>query len=145
VTAPYRMFSLIENCPSSQHRDVKTVRGVSGEVTTYISRWLDANPGRWFIVGEMTDRSNFLGVESRGLRKLGYESETVNNKIYGRLPHASGVPLSACVTRAKPTGYKTPLPSLESDPFDWSISELRTAASTAREWLLGAEGYAQAA
>lgn len=145
MTGPYRIFSLIESCPISQHDGAATgKRGEMGEATKHVAGWLNANPGRWFLVGETLGAKNTcIGVDYRGLRKFGFEAEIVNNKMYARLPHASGVPLSSWVTRIPPH-RKDELPMLRRDKFNWSLEELRTAASTAREWLAGGVGYAAA-
>jgi hypothetical protein len=143
---PYRIFSLIESCPISQHDGVTTGKtGEMGAASQYVAGWLNANPGRWFLVGEVLDTKNSLiGVDSRMLRKFGYDGEIVNNKMYARLPHASGLPLSDFVTRKGPPGRTEAMPMLQRDKFNWSLEELRNAASTAREWLGGSVGYAAA-
>ena len=147
MTAPYRIFSLIESCPTDQFSsDQLWKAGERGEATDYVARWLDANPGRWFLIGEMLPvKGTFIGVEPRSMRKFGYEAELCNNKIYARLPHASGVPLSDFVTRKGPPGRTEAMPDLRPDPFNWTVSEMRSALSTAREWLNGRRGYAAAA
>ena len=146
MTAPYRMFSLIEGCPSSQMEGANTNRGEMGAATRYVTGWMDANPGRWFMVGEMLDRKNdFLGVLHTGLRKFGYEAEIVDRKIYARLPHHSGIPLVELVGVPQQHGRPEASPDFKLDSFNWSLDELRTAASVAREWLRGADAYAQAA
>lgn len=146
MVAPYRMFSLIENCPQSQHEGVSTNRGEMGDATAYVSRWLDANPGRWFIVGEALERKNdFIGVTHTSLRKFGYEAAIVQKKVYARLPDASGLPLEDLIPKYKQHGRPEPFPWLRSDPFAWTLAELRTASSTASEWLRGADVHALAA
>lgn len=136
-----RIFTLVESCPASQHEDASTNRGEMGAATRYMAGWLDANPGRWFIVGEMPSKNEQLGVNHMSMRKFGYEAQLVNGKVYARSPHASGAPLSDLVSKHKPVGQGEKMPRLERDRFNWSLDELRTAASTAREWLRGGVGY----
>lgn len=146
MSAPYRIFSLIESCPTSQYDGAATgQKGEMGAATKHVAGWLDANPGRWFIVGEILDRKgNLVGIDCRMLRKFGYDAEIANNKMYARLPDASGLPLSDLVTRKGPPGRTEAMPMLTRDKFNWTLAELRTATSTAREWLTGGVGYAAA-
>jgi hypothetical protein len=146
MTAPYRMFSLVEGCPTNQHDGADTGSGEIGMATRYVAGWLTSNPGRWFLVGETLQvKNSFIGVDHIALRKAGFEAELVNKKVYARQSHASGVPLSDFVTRDKPAGQQAPLPDLKRDPFNWSVSEMRSALSTAREWLQGSGAHAAAA
>jgi hypothetical protein len=139
------MLSLIEMCSGPSHGG-RVDNGIA-EVTALGFDWLDANPGRWFIVGEvvpgMSSKAHTIGLSSRAVKAGGYEVETVNNRVYARSQHPSGVPLSDFVTRS----YQPPrddLPKLGRDKFDWSFSELLTAAETAREWLFPTSSHAAA-
>ena len=142
---PYRVMTLVEMCAGDLHE-------VGGETSPTLIRalgWLNANPGRWFIVGEierdqLTGRKGILGIDPLTLKRHDYEIETVNNRIYARLPHACGLPITDFVTRSHARKAE-PLPTLLADSFGWSLDELRTAASTAREWLMGADAHALAA
>ena len=146
MSAPYRIFTLVESCPQSQMEDANTNRGQMGAATRHVAGWMNANPGRWFMVGEMLNRTgDFLGVLHTGLRKFGYEAEVVDRKIYARLPDASGIPLVELIGVPKQHGRPEASPDYQRDSFNWSLEELRTAASVAREWLMGAESHALAA
>ena len=132
--APYRIMSLVETCTMSPHDDLK-----DNEAAKRGSAWLEANPGRWFIVGEIdyemgTGRDSEVGMSHAVARRSGFEVERINNKVYARVPHASGLPLSDFVARSYGRKFD-PLPKLERDKFDWSFSELLSAAETARNWL----------
>ena len=137
MTAPYRMLSLVEMLSGAPQAG-RVDNGIA-EVTALGFDWLDANPGRWFIVGEvipgMSSKAHTIGLSVRAVKAGGYDVETVNNRIYARSQHPSGVPLSDFVTRLRPKGHRDELPKLERDKFDWSFSELLSAAETARNWL----------
>jgi hypothetical protein len=140
MSAPYRILSLVEQA-SEGHNEGRSDGG-PGEATQAVAGWLEANPGRWFIVGEVeryTDSGTAItvGLDKRSMLRNGFEAQTVNNKLYARLADASGLPLSDFVTRKRPTSYHDPLPSLTSDPFGWTIAELSDACVTAYEWLSG--------
>lgn len=131
---PYRIMTLVEACTMSPHDDKKdsdAVRRGAG--------WLEANPGRWFIVGEFAREFHghseaIVGMDQRTARAAGFEAETVNSRVYARLAHPDGLPLADFVTRSY-RRQSDPLPKLASDPFGWSITEMQNALSTAREWL----------
>ena len=137
MSAPYRINSLIEMCSGDLSYD-KGDDGV-GAAMRRATGWLEANPGRWFVVGEVVStgsRHNRLtvGIDVSSARRAGFEVTTVNNKVYARIPHPSGLPIDVFVTKRNPQ-RTDPLPRLQSDPFEWSLSELRAAAETARDWL----------
>ncbi len=142
---PYRIMTLVEMCSGILHE-------VAGDTSPRLSAaigWLKANPGRWFLVGEYvadkaTGRRHILGIDPLTLTRYELEQATVNNKIYGRVPDASGLPITDFVTRSH-ARKSDPLPELERDAFGWSLAELRTAASTAADWLRGTETHAAAA
>ena len=142
MSGGYRILSLIEMC-SDGHSEGRTDKGL-GEATQKASGWLVSNPGRWFIVGEIvrdraTGNSVTVGLKVRTMTSAGFEVECVNNKVYARHAHESGVPLSDFVTRKKPVGKgdMQNLPTLASDPFGWTVAELSDACVTAYEWLSG--------
>jgi hypothetical protein len=141
--APYRIMSLVETCTMSHHDDTK-----DNEAVKRGSAWMEANPGRWFIVGEIdAERGSRhdveIGMSLGTARRNGFEAVRLNSKVYARLPHPSGLPLSDFVTRHYERQFD-PLPKLERDKFDWSFSELLTAAETARDWLFVRELHAAA-
>ena len=146
MTAPYRMLSLVEMLSGSPQAG-RVDNGIA-EVTALGYGWLDSNPGRWFIVGEvipgMSSSAATIGLSVRAVKAGGYDVETINNRIYARLPHPSGLPLSDFVTRNRPKGHRDELPKLERDKFDWSFGELLAAAETARNWLFPAVAHAAA-
>lgn len=140
VTAPYRILSLIEMCSGALNGG-RVDNGI-GEVTARAAGWLEANPGRWFTVGEIIrDKDSGMvvtvGLALRPIRAAGYEAETINNRIYARTADPDGLPLSDFVTRSF-VQRGDPLPMLKRDKFDWSLAELRRAADTAAEWLFPA-------
>lgn len=143
MSTPYRINTLVEMCSGNMAQD-KLDDGV-GAAMRKASGWLEANPGRWFVVGEIISSPSVLtiGMDVSSGKRAGFEVETVNNKIYARVPHVSGLPLSDFVTRIPPK-RASPLPTLQTDPFEWSIAELRKAAETAREWLMPGMSYAAA-
>jgi hypothetical protein len=142
----YRINSLVEICSG----DLSSNKGDDG-IGAAMSRamgWLEANPGRWFIVGEVTNARggrthSTFGMDLSSARRAGLETSVVNNRIYARVPHPDGLPLDNLVTRRNPV-RTDPLPRLQADPFEWSISELSNAAETAREWLFPGAYYAAA-
>lgn len=141
--APYRIMTLVELCTSSPHEDRK-----DSEAVKRGAGWLEANPGRWFIVGESSRdlHSGYeaaVGMDLRTARAAGFEAEQLNNKIYARMADSDGLPLSDFVVRSYQR-QSEPLPTLASDPFGWSLAELRSAVATARDWLLQ-EDYCVAA
>lgn len=146
MSAPYRINSLVELCSGSLSQD-KDEDGV-GVAMRKATGWLEANPGRWFVVGEL-DRTpgiktaTSVGMDEFSAKRAGFEAKVVNNKLYARIPHPGGLPLSDFVTKRRPKRVD-PLPRLESDPFEWSLSELRRAAETAREWLFPGVSHAAA-
>lgn len=146
MTGPYRLLSLIEMCNAGGN-DGRVDGGIA-EVTALGFGWLDSNPGRWFIVGEvipgMASKAHTIGLSTRAVKAGGYEVETINNRIYARLASPDGLPLSDFVVRSF-ARKGDPLPKLERDKFDWSFSELLAAASTARDWLFPTEGRHAAA
>lgn len=144
MTAPYRIMTLVELC-SGDNR----VKGDddTSEATMRATGWLEANPGRWFIVGErmleVTTGDAYHGIGRVSARRAGFEVQVINNKVYARIPSPDGLPLEDFVTR-KQSKRVDPLPKLERDAFDWSLSELREAALTARDWLFPGVSYAAA-
>jgi hypothetical protein len=132
--APYSIMSLVETCTMPHHDDPK-----DNEAVKRGSAWMEANPGRWFIVGEIdrehgTRNDTDIGMSLATARRNGFEAERLNSKVYARLSHPAGLPLSDFVTRSYERQFE-PLPKLERDKFDWSLAELLTAAETARNWL----------
>ena len=142
MTAPYQILSLVEQC-SAGHNEGRSDGG-AGEATQIAAGWLEANPGRWFIVGEIeryTETGNAItvGLDKRSVRRNGFEAEILNFKIYARLADPSGLPLSDFVSRKRRASHLDPLPTLSTDPFGWSIAELSDACLTAYEWLRGGQ------
>lgn len=143
MSAPYRINTLVEMC-SGETR----VKGddEQGQAVRRAAGWLEANPGRWFIVGERMEHSAsndiYFGISQTSARKAGFEVQVANNKVYARTASPDGLPLEDFVTRR--VKRVDPLPRLQSDSFGWSISELRAAAETARDWLFPGVSYAAA-
>lgn len=140
MSAPYRILSLIEQCADSHNNGRND--GGPGEATQLAAGWLEANPGRWFIVGEIvrwseTGNAEVVGLDKRSMLRNGFEAETVNNKLYARLADPSGLPLSDFVTRKRPSSCRDDPPRLTTDVFGWTVAELQDACVTAYEWLSG--------
>ena len=141
---PYSIMTLIEVLSGN----LMEQHGETAEAIVKANGWLEANPGRWFLVGElqpelaMGGRPPCIGMDMATARRFGFESETRNNKVYARLANSDGLPLDALV--AKRVKRTDPLPKLERDVFNWSPSELREAAHTAAHWLFGRVSYAAA-
>lgn len=139
---PYRIMTLVELLSGS----LMLSGGEPGEAVTKAVGWCEANPGRWFIVGHLTklgaETVLEIGMDQATARNNGLEAETRNYTVYARTASPSGLPLDDFVTRR--TFKRDPLPMLQRDRFDWTLHELRNAASTAREWLAGGVGYAAA-
>lgn len=144
MSAPYRINSLIELCSGDLSSD-KGDDGVGAAMRKAIG-WLEANPGRWFVVGEITrahGNSTAFGMDAPSAKRAGFEVATLNNCVYARVPHPDGLPIDDFVTRRNPKRVD-PLPRLQTDPFEWSMLELRAAAETARNWLFPGDCYAAA-
>lgn len=139
---PYRIMTLVEMLSGS----LMEQHGETAEAIVKASGWLEANPGRWFIVGEMESTGGTtvlqLGMDKETARRSGFEAEVRNNRVYARLASSEGLPLDVFVQ--KRVKRVDPLPKLERDVFNWSLSELREAALTAREWLFPGASYAAA-
>jgi hypothetical protein len=137
-------MTLVEICSGALHE-------VGGEPAPEVQAafgWLRANPGRWFLVGEQdrdwaTRRKDRIGMDISTVKYHGFEHAMLNNKLYARMPHPDGRPLTDFVAPARKKRDE-PMPILQRDKFNWSLEELRSAASTAREWLGGSVGYAAA-
>jgi len=139
-----RILCLLEGYPST-FGGVE-VPGSSAAKTEYISHVLHQRPGHWFLVGHRpadNDRA-VTGVDAGTARKQGYEVECINHHIYARVPHPSGLPIEALVTRRKAWHHSDALPEVTPDRFGWSRGELNEAMATARAWLFPTEGIAAA-
>ena len=138
-----RILCLLEGYPSTFGG--AEVPGSSAATTEYIRHVLNERPGHWFLIGHRQGLgSTATGVDASTARKQGYEVETVNCKTYARVPHPSGLPIEALVTRRKPWNHADEPPKLIADRFGWSRGELNEAMATARAWLFPTEGIAAA-
>lgn len=136
IEAPYEIMTLVEMLSGS----LVESGGETNEAIVRAIGWTEANPGRWFIVGHMSNLGSGVhstfGMDLLTARRSGLEAEMVNNTVYARTPSADGLPIDTFVVRLR-AKHIDPLPTLHRDKFDWSLPELRNAVSTAREWLQG--------
>jgi hypothetical protein len=103
---------------------------------------LDRYPGRWALVGTelwKDGRRDVVGTQARSFAKYGYETATVNSRVYARKPHPDGLPIEVVVKKMPKRLYE-PLPAVEPDRFGWSKAELSNALATAKAWLFPTEG-----
>ena len=112
-----------------------------------VLQWLDANPGCWALVGTF----NRVGVNRERLTGWAHASvsghkiplQHVDGKLYAQSASAEAAELTRVLEHvAGQDAFEWP--KLERDPFDWSLTELRKAASTARDWLFPMESHAVA-
>jgi hypothetical protein len=138
-----RILSLLEGYPSN-FGGVE-IAGSKLAHTEYIARMMHSRPGHWFLVGHRPNNGGArLGVDGSTARRQGYEMAEVNCNVYARVPHPSGLPIEALVTRRKPWNHHDKLPELTADRFGWSRGEMSDAMATARAWLFPIEGIAAA-
>ncbi len=127
MDSPYR-GRVVDLVNPYANRDTNRGGGLRSKGHEKAFQWMDANPGRWALVGE-----GDMGTTISTVNQLGYNSSVRGDRTYACRPHPEGESLREALHRT--VVYVDALPRLERDPFNWTPAELADAVKTARENL----------
>jgi hypothetical protein len=137
---PQPVLCLLDGYPGSLYEN-REGNGITEGMKRKL-QLLDRYPGRWALVGTelwKDGRRDIVGTQARSFAKYGYETATVNSRVYARRAHPDGLPIEAVVKKMPKRLYE-PLPAVQPDSFGWSRAEINNALATARAWLFPTEG-----